>query len=68
MTPLLTPKSGISAAKVSVQEKGALLKYVHPNQSTLSKTSTLRPAALHVLPMSFGQDALDLVCDPSVWL
>jgi hypothetical protein len=68
-TPLITPKFALSGISSGMQDGNAAMKRSpQPASAPYLKTNTpLVPAELHVRAFSFGQDALDLVCDPSVW-
>ena len=68
-TPLLTPKFGLSGTSSGVQDKRALSKQ-SPQPASALRLKTNTPSVLvapHVQEFSFGLDALDLVCNPSVW-
>jgi hypothetical protein len=68
MTPLLTPSSGLRGC--ILQEKKMVAVQHTPPQRLKTRCKTemcMAKASLPVPQISFGQDALDLVCDPSVW-
>jgi hypothetical protein len=67
-TPLPSQKCALPGFGHGARERGALVKQTLISQRVFCKANAPRQTALHVLPICFGKDALDLVCDPSVWL
>jgi hypothetical protein len=68
-TPMLTPKSSLSGTTSHLQDhsSGSKRCFPHRSSSSCKIKAPVQQIALSVLPISFGKDALDLVCDPSVW-
>ena len=71
VTPLLAPSSAVHSSLVpsgsNLQERivkqDPSSRHVYP----CKLNTPMIPLATSVFPIHFGKDALDLVCDPSVW-